>query len=673
MANKKVSELPVESDLEGLYALGVDKNNRSVRVLLECIQSLLSGGMPFGGIATPDTEPAISDQNVFYIATEPGTYANFGGITVNDGEAVILQWNNGTLSKNVTGFATSEKLTELSEEVDLLSASINGEDIDIAALDVVQAFPNASGSSYVWYIGGSTYLGTFIRVSRGIKLSITGNASATTSYCFVKEIGKINGEEVKFASDSTLASIEWGETISIVAPEDAVYLWVSMGTRVPQEISIEGSLADVLRVSSIVNNLHDGGSDKVLSAEQGKVLNDKIESIPVKPSQEYTVESVDVVRHYADNDEWIIDYMPSEYTGCYIPVNGGDVFTIVASDTNAIYAFVKSKGVSNGDAIDFAGDATSTTIIKPNVQEMVYAPDDAEFLWVCVKYNNNNRFPASLIKEGDKGQTIGIWNLRKTTDNPLEVINTDGGFARIFKNWGFVGDSFTSGNHNWYNKNGVDVGGDIFEYSWGEYIKRILGCDGYEYSTGGWTCRAWIDATNGRGWDKLQTEKRQVYTIALGCNDAAPEMSYALGTPSDIKDDYNQNADTFYGNYAGIIQRIKSIQQKAVIFCITLPSGDRAAAETYNAAIRYMAEKFSNVYIIDLYKYAPPVNGEWADTFRNRYHLNAMGYLYTAWEILTYIDWIIRKNPLYFRDVAFIGDDDKFVTQDSNVYGNNGL
>ena len=117
MANKKVSELPVESDLEGLYALGVDKNNRSVRVLLECIQSLLSGGMPFGGIATPDTEPAISDQNVFYIATEPGTYANFGGITVNDGEAVILQWNNGTWSKNVTGFATSEKLTELEKKL----------------------------------------------------------------------------------------------------------------------------------------------------------------------------------------------------------------------------------------------------------------------------------------------------------------------------------------------------------------------------------------------------------------------------------------------------------------------------------------------------------------------------------------------------------------------------
>lgn len=679
--------------------------------VLTAMVDTLGTGYSFAGVATPATNPGTPDAKVFYIANGKGTYTHFGELEVTEDDVVVLCWdslwhkestgiareaNLTNLEKEVAtkqnaltdtdggygqrvaklekeGIASQEKLSELSAEVSLLSAGINGENINIDALDVVKAFPNNNGNAYVWYIGGSSYLGTFIRVSRGIKLSIKGNASADTSYCFVKEIGKINGEEVKFASNSIFTVIEWGKTISIVAPEDAVYLWVSMGIKVPQRISIESRLADVLHVSNIVNNLYDGGSDKVLSAEQGKTLNDKIESIPLKASQEYTIENVEVVRHYADNTKWIIDYMPSEYTGCYIPVNGGDVFSIVASDTITIYAFIKSKGVNNGDAIDFAGDATSTSRLNPNVQEMVYAPNDAKFLWVCVKYNNNNSFPKSLIKEGDKVQTIGKWSLRNTTENPLEIINMDGGFARIFKNWGFIGDSFTSGNHNFYNKEGVDVGGDIFEYSWGEYIKQILGCDGYEYSTGGWTCKDWIDATNGRGWDKLQTEKRQVYTIALGCNDASPEISYALGTPSDIKSDYNQNPDTFYGNYAGIIQRIKSIQPKAIIFCITLPSGDRAAAETYNAAIRYMAEKFSNVYIIDFYKYAPPVNKEWGNTFRNRYHLNAMGYLYTAWEILTYIDWIIRKNPLYFRDVAFIGDDNKFVTQDSNVYGNNGL
>lgn len=118
MANKKVSELPVESDLEGLYALGVDKNNRSVRVLLECIQSLLSGGMTFGGIATPDTEPAISDQNVFYLATKPGTYVNFGGVEVAKDGLYILK--NAANVWQLIVLSTADGVIKLSAAPDIL-------------------------------------------------------------------------------------------------------------------------------------------------------------------------------------------------------------------------------------------------------------------------------------------------------------------------------------------------------------------------------------------------------------------------------------------------------------------------------------------------------------------------------------------------------------------------
>lgn len=184
MANKKVSELPVESDLEGLYALGVDKNNRSVRVLLECIQSLLSGGMTFGGIATPDTEPAISDQNVFYIATEPGTYANFGGITVNDGEAVILQWNNGTWSKNITGFGTSEKLTEL-------YLQINGKEVtegfrDGFYFNMISAEIGSAYSLDINYAGASEGTRCYkISTTKGEKYLIKGEGRSNYVGLFV--------------------------------------------------------------------------------------------------------------------------------------------------------------------------------------------------------------------------------------------------------------------------------------------------------------------------------------------------------------------------------------------------------------------------------------------------------------------------------------------------------
>lgn len=54
----------------------------------------------FAGIATPTTNPSTPDGPVFYIATTAGSYSNFGSLEVSKGETAILQWNNGTWTKN---------------------------------------------------------------------------------------------------------------------------------------------------------------------------------------------------------------------------------------------------------------------------------------------------------------------------------------------------------------------------------------------------------------------------------------------------------------------------------------------------------------------------------------------------------------------------------------------
>lgn len=43
------------------------------------ITDWINKGYQFRGIATPTTNPSTPDGPVFYLATEPGTYANFGG------------------------------------------------------------------------------------------------------------------------------------------------------------------------------------------------------------------------------------------------------------------------------------------------------------------------------------------------------------------------------------------------------------------------------------------------------------------------------------------------------------------------------------------------------------------------------------------------------------------
>lgn len=65
-------------------------------------------------------------------------------------------------------------------------------------------------------------------------------------------------------------------------------------------------------------------------------------------------------------------------------------------------------------------------------------------------------------------------------------------------------------------------------------------------------------------------------------------QSYPVGdAETDIDtSDYNNNAETFAGYYGGIIQRIKSVQPKAVIFVATLANEGNDSSIPYNEQIR---------------------------------------------------------------------------------------
>lgn len=84
--------------------------------VLTAAVNTLGAGYQFMGVATTSTSPGTPDANVFYIAATPGTYTNFGGLTVADGEVAILKYN-GSWTKEVTGAATAAQLTQLGQKV----------------------------------------------------------------------------------------------------------------------------------------------------------------------------------------------------------------------------------------------------------------------------------------------------------------------------------------------------------------------------------------------------------------------------------------------------------------------------------------------------------------------------------------------------------------------------
>lgn len=111
------------ANLKATIALNVYENHENevtankVKAAMNAMTDSLGAGYQYLGIATPATAPGTPDQRVFYIAAQPGTYTNFSGLVVNDGEVAVLKWDTAW-HKEVTGAATAAQVNELGQQLD---------------------------------------------------------------------------------------------------------------------------------------------------------------------------------------------------------------------------------------------------------------------------------------------------------------------------------------------------------------------------------------------------------------------------------------------------------------------------------------------------------------------------------------------------------------------------
>ncbi len=253
-------------------------------------------------------------------------------------------------------------------------------------------------------------------------------------------------------------------------------------------------------------------------------------------------------------------------------------------------------------------------------------------------------------------------------EKPLDRLVTDGGYTSIFRTVACVGDSLSSGEFETLNpETGERHYYDLFEYSWGQFLARMAGLTAYNFSRGGMTASEYCDSyAEAMGWWNPDL-KAQAYIIALGVNDLIGARQ-PLGEMSDIDpEDCEQNARTFTGLYARVIQRYKKIAPDAKFFLVTAPhsesydglDGDErvAISDAHAARLHELAAYFDNTYVIDLRAYAPVHDAAYIERFYLHGHLNPMGYRITAEQSCSYIDFIIRHNPADFKHVGFINTD----------------
>lgn len=106
------------SDLKAAVAKVIKTNGNQeitgavLQNVLNNIISNLGTNATFANIATPSTNPGTPDGPVFYLATQSGTYSNFGGAIVEN-EAAILLYDGSTWVKKATGIALTESVLSL--------------------------------------------------------------------------------------------------------------------------------------------------------------------------------------------------------------------------------------------------------------------------------------------------------------------------------------------------------------------------------------------------------------------------------------------------------------------------------------------------------------------------------------------------------------------------------
>lgn len=220
-------------------------------------------------------------------------------------------------------------------------------------------------------------------------------------------------------------------------------------------------------------------------------------------------------------------------------------------------------------------------------------------------------------------------------------------FVSMFEKIGVCGDSFTAGSIYYDNQNG-EIHEDL---SWGKVLGRQFGIDVSVFATPGVTTKTWLSKSLPT---LISSEALPCYIINLGINDYNDYTKgiWSLGNLSDIKTDYNDNEDTFYGNYGKIICKIKEHSPNAVIILSKVWPRNNSVYTWSSEAIEKIANKFSLPFI-DTAKSKLMYSQFYKDQMVER-HPTAPIYAMMASEVAGLIGKCIYDNIEYFKKYPHI-------------------
>lgn len=255
----------------------------------------------FAGVATPSTDPEEPDQNVCYLAGEPGTYVHFDNITLEN-EEIALLFYDGTWSKQRMLLG----IQEVSASVD---ANVGTPSVDVSYSEgsLVLTFHNLKGEQ--GNTGAAAGFGTVGATvddnigTPGVSVQTSGPDTAKNlMFTFTNLKGETGVTSVVATVDNTSGNPSCA--VSLVNGVLTLAFTGLKGLKGDTGVSADYPI-------TIYNGLDSDATDQALSAAQGKVLQGEISQLEAKVDNfvdEVQVQSPNIFNKNDVVDNKAIDY-----------------------------------------------------------------------------------------------------------------------------------------------------------------------------------------------------------------------------------------------------------------------------------------------------------------------------------------------------------------------------
>lgn len=200
--------------------------------LLDAANELKTNGFIYKGVATPSTNPGTPSERVAYLASEPGTYTNFGGIVIASGLYSFTYaggtWTGTQMSAGAdievvqtTGDSTTDVMSQkaVTDELSMLIERTEYS-IDMTAFTSLGAGSYLDANGVVITSGSNQLL--YIKAKKGDTLTFTCTHTASKTFrCGLFADIPVMGSSVISGTFATLSGKNI--TYQYIMPQDGYY------------------------------------------------------------------------------------------------------------------------------------------------------------------------------------------------------------------------------------------------------------------------------------------------------------------------------------------------------------------------------------------------------------------------------------------------------------------